>query len=60
MQELFCVFGLLVALTIMSGDLKLHVENVSLLSFYDKLPHWRNTANVFFFFNWLLLAQLDK
>lgn len=56
----FSVFGLLVALNIMSGDLKLqYVENVSLLSFYDKLPHWRSTANVIFFFNWLL-AQLDK
>lgn len=47
-RSFFCVFCLLVALNIMSGDLKLCRECV-IVDFYDKRPRLRNTANVIFF-----------
>lgn len=48
MQELFLCSGSPCSTQYNVRGLENYVENVSLSSFYDKLPHRRNTANVFF------------
>lgn len=53
-QELFLCFWSPCSTQYKCQGTENYVENVSLLSFYDKLPHWRNTANVVFFFSFLI------
>lgn len=53
-QELFFFFCLLVALSLLSGDVKLCQECV-IVDSYDELPHWRSTTdNIFSIFGFIL------